>query len=105
MPGDKRGSRRLSEVLIFLGARCAVQGLVMPGAPRRTSLAGVKRLLAGLAFVAIVAAALVLTATGGSGDEREATVPALAVTRMDGKGEFDLAQLASSETPTLLWFW
>ncbi len=61
-----------------------------------------KRLLAALLFVALVAGALALTARD---EDPETAVPALTVTRMDGGGAYELAQLASAETPTLLWFW
>ena len=61
-----------------------------------------KRLLAALAFVALVVVALVVTV---GGEEEPAAVPALTVTRLDGGGEFELTQLASSDKPTLLWFW
>jgi thiol-disulfide isomerase/thioredoxin len=65
-------------------------------------------LVIALVFVAAVAGALVLT-TGQDPTSRSAepaaSAPALTATRMDGKGEFDLAQLASAKTPTLLWFW
>lgn len=65
-----------------------------------------KSLLAGLVFVAAIAAALVLTAGGGKPDaEREAAAPALMLTRMDGQGQVALSELASAHTPTLLWFW
>lgn len=63
-----------------------------------------KRLVAALVFVALVAGALVLT-VGGDEERRAASVPALTVTRMDGSGDFELTRLASTETPTLLWFW
>jgi peroxiredoxin len=62
-----------------------------------------------LIFVAAVVAALVLTAgdepTPTDNGEPEQIVTDLSATRMDGKGDFDLAQLASAQTPTLLWFW
>ena len=61
-----------------------------------------KRLLAALAFAAVVVVALVLT-TGG--DEPESAVPALTVTRMEDDTPYELTQLASAEKPTLLWFW
>ena len=63
-----------------------------------------KRLLAALLFVALVAGALVLTA-GGEEERKTASVPELTVTRMDGSGDFALTELASAKTPTLLWFW
>jgi thiol-disulfide isomerase/thioredoxin len=62
----------------------------------------VKRLAAALLFVALVAGALVLTTRD---EDPEIAVPALTVTRMDGEGDFELTQLASADTPTLLWFW
>jgi hypothetical protein len=66
----------------------------------------VKRLGAALLFVAVVAGALMLTAgeepTRTDPIAPEATASSLTATRMDGNGEFDLAQLASAETPTLL---
>ncbi|MBE2317722.1 TlpA family protein disulfide reductase [Solirubrobacter sp. CPCC 204708] len=61
-----------------------------------------RRLLAALAFAAIVATALIVTLRGG---DEPGVVPALAVTRMDGDGEYQLSQLADAEAPTLLWFW
>jgi thiol-disulfide isomerase/thioredoxin len=61
-----------------------------------------KRLLAALAFVALVAVALVLTVGGG---EEPDAVPALSVTRLDDRSEYELARLASADGPTLLWFW
>jgi thiol-disulfide isomerase/thioredoxin len=66
----------------------------------------VKRLIAPLAVVAIVVAVLVATAGGGgaTGDSA-APVPRLNVPRLDGGGDFALTRLASSESPTLLWFW
>lgn len=63
-----------------------------------------KRLVAALLFVALVAGALVLT-IGGTDEEPEVAVPALTVTRMDGAGEVALDRVTSTETPTLLWFW
>ena len=68
-----------------------------------------KRLVAALVFVDVVMGALVLTSGHEPApiarDEPEASVPAPTATRMDGKGQLDLAQLASAKTPTLLWFW
>ena len=61
-----------------------------------------KRLAAALVFVALVAGALVLTMNSG---ERDDAVPALTVTRMDDRSEYELTQLAEADTPTLLWFW
>ena len=53
----------------------------------------------------IVALALVLT-TGGDEPPEATAVPALTVTRMDGRhATYELTQLASAEKPTLLWFW
>jgi thiol-disulfide isomerase/thioredoxin len=63
-----------------------------------------KRFVAPLVFVALVVGALVLTRGGGTGDKPEAAPPALTVTRIDGSGEVALAQAASAEMPTLLWF-
>jgi len=69
----------------------------------------VKRLIAPLALVVIVVVALVATVgDGGATGDPEAVgpaVPQLSVPRLDGDGEFELARLASSESPTLLWFW
>ena len=62
-----------------------------------------KRLIAALAFAAIVVVALVLT-TGGD-DQPASAVPALTVTRMEDDTPYELTQLASAEKPTLLWFW
>ena len=68
-----------------------------------------KRLGPALIFAAVVVAALIWTSGDEPmrpGDRRpEPAAPALTATRMDGTGEFDLAQLASAQTPTLLWFW
>ena len=61
-----------------------------------------KRLAAALVFVALVAGALVLTMNSG---EQDTAVPALTVTRMDDRSEFELTRLAEADTPTLLWFW
>jgi len=63
----------------------------------------VKRLAAALLFVAAVVVALVLTATGD--ESRDASVPALTVTRLEDNGQYELSQLASTDKPTLLWFW
>jgi len=63
----------------------------------------VKRLAAALLFVAVVVAALALTVTDD--ESREANVPALTVTRLDDNGPYELSQLASTDKPTLLWFW
>jgi thiol-disulfide isomerase/thioredoxin len=69
----------------------------------------VKRLIAPLALVVIVGVALVATVGdgGATGDPRSAgpPVPNVTVARLDGGGEFALAQLASADSPTLLWFW
>ena len=62
-----------------------------------------KRLAAALIFVALVIGALALTV--GSDEPDETAVPALTVTRLDDGGEYELAQLNSSDKPTLLWFW
>ena len=64
-----------------------------------------KRLVAALVFVALVAGALVLTVGGGRGETPEAAAPALTLTRMDGSGQVHLTQVAAAQTPTLLWFW
>src|SRR3954464_7663002 len=68
-----------------------------------------RRLIAPLALVAIVVVALVATVgDGGATGDPDAVgpaVPQLSVPRLDGGGEFDLARLVSSESPTLLWFW
>jgi thiol-disulfide isomerase/thioredoxin len=65
-----------------------------------------KRLVVALVFVAAVAGALVLTVGGGTGgDEPGPVVPAVSLPRLDGSGDFELASLASTERPTLLWFW
>lgn len=68
-----------------------------------------KRLGAVLILGVAVVVALVLTAADDStrtvDGQAEPAAPALSATRMDGGGEFDLARLASSKTPTLLWFW
>jgi thiol-disulfide isomerase/thioredoxin len=62
-----------------------------------------KRLVPVVVLIVAVVGALALTA---GGDEPEAPpVPQLSVPRLDGGGEFALSTLASSETPTLLWFW
>jgi thiol-disulfide isomerase/thioredoxin len=64
----------------------------------------VKRLAAALIFVAVVVAALALTVRGD--DEAAATaVPALTVTRLDDRGQYELTQLNATDKPTLLWFW
>lgn len=76
----------------------------MAARARAARFTAVKRLVAALLFVALVALALVLT-TGGEDERRAAAVPALTVTRMDGAGDYELTQLASAQTPTLLWFW
>jgi thiol-disulfide isomerase/thioredoxin len=63
----------------------------------------VKRLAAALLFVAAVVVALALTVTDG--EPEEASVPALTVTRLDDNSHYEMARLASSDRPTLLWFW
>ena len=65
----------------------------------------VKRLSAPLILVVLVVGALVLTVDRGDGADPGPAAPALTLTRMDGTGDFELTQLASAETPTLLWFW
>jgi thiol-disulfide isomerase/thioredoxin len=69
----------------------------------------VKRLIAPLVLLAAVGVALALTAGGdratGDADTAGPAVPDLSVARLDGSGDFALAQLAQAETPTLLWFW
>jgi thiol-disulfide isomerase/thioredoxin len=66
----------------------------------------VKRLIVPLVLVVAVVAALALTSGGGGEQEQEAAaVPALSIPRLEGGEAFELAQLASAETPTLLWFW
>jgi thiol-disulfide isomerase/thioredoxin len=68
-----------------------------------------KWLVAPLALVVIVVVALVASIGdgGATGDPDAAgpAVPQLSVPRLDGDGEFELARLASADTPTLLWFW
>lgn len=61
-----------------------------------------KRLAAALVFAAVVAGALLLS---GDGSRDDAPVPAVALPRLDGSGDLELASLASAERPTLLWFW
>jgi thiol-disulfide isomerase/thioredoxin len=61
-----------------------------------------KRLIAALAFVALVAVALVLTTQD---DDPKTALPALTATRMEDNTPYELAQLASKDKPTLLWFW
>ena len=67
------------------------------------------RLIAPLLVVVIVVAALVLTAGGGpeagTAESPGPTVPDLAIPRLDGGGDFALADLTAAESPTLLWFW
>jgi thiol-disulfide isomerase/thioredoxin len=58
-----------------------------------------------LVLTAVVAAALVLTARDGDSTAGGATVPEVRIGRLEGGDEFELASLASAETPTLLWFW
>ena len=68
-----------------------------------------KRLIAPVVLVVVVGLALVLTRGSAppTGDAQTPgpVVPELSVPRLDGEGEFALSQLASSDTPTLLWFW
>jgi thiol-disulfide isomerase/thioredoxin len=68
-----------------------------------------KRLIAPLILVAVVVAALALTAGGGretgGADTPGPAVPDLSIARLDGGGDFALGQLTAAETPTLLWFW
>ncbi len=68
-----------------------------------------KRLIVPVILVVVVGLALVLTRGSGPGTGDVGTpgpvVPGLSVPRLDGEGEFALSRLASSETPTLLWFW
>ena len=63
-----------------------------------------KRLVPALVLVAVIAVALFLTSRGEE-EPAAASVPAIDVVYRDGSGEFALGELASSETPTLLWFW
>ena len=62
-----------------------------------------KLLLAPLVLAAIVVIALIATAGGGD-EERAGAVPAVTIPRLGG-GEFELANLADRDQPTLLWFW
>ncbi len=68
-----------------------------------------RRLIAPLLLVVVVGLALVLTRGSGpptgDADTPGPVVPELSVPRLDGDGAFALSQLASSDTPTLLWFW
>jgi thiol-disulfide isomerase/thioredoxin len=65
-----------------------------------------KRLLVALAFVAVIVGTLALTVGRGTGgDDLGPVVPAVSLPRLDGSGDFELASLASTERPTLLWFW
>jgi thiol-disulfide isomerase/thioredoxin len=68
-----------------------------------------KRLLAPLILLAAVGIALALTADGGraTGDAETPGVPVpdVSVARLNGGGEFALAQLEHAKTPILLWFW
>lgn len=68
-----------------------------------------KRLIAPLILVAAVGLALVLTSDGGRPTgvptADAPVVPSLSVARLDGEGTFALGDLATAETPTLLWFW
>jgi thiol-disulfide isomerase/thioredoxin len=68
----------------------------------------VKRLAGSLILIVALGVALVLTAGGGEtgeGDTLGPPVPQLDVPRLEGGEAFALDQLASAETPTLLWFW
>jgi thiol-disulfide isomerase/thioredoxin len=68
----------------------------------------VKRLVVPLLALAAVGVALALTAGRGGSTGGEAPgrpVPALELARLDGTGDFALAELATAQTPTLLWFW
>ena len=68
-----------------------------------------RRLIAPLVLAVIVVVALVATVGGdgttGDPDRAGPAVPRLSVPRLDDGGDFDLATLASSDSPTLLWFW
>ena len=68
-----------------------------------------RRLIAPLVLVAAVGVALALTAGGdratGDAETPGPAVPSVSVPRLDGRGDFALAQLAQAKTPTLLWFW
>ena len=63
-----------------------------------------KRLIAPLVLVAVVIAALVLTA-GDDDTAAVSPVPQLTIARLDGGEAFALNQLAEAPQPTLLWFW
>jgi thiol-disulfide isomerase/thioredoxin len=69
----------------------------------------VKRLVPVVVLILAAVGALVLTAgsDNSTGGERASAppVPNVSVPRLDGKGEFALGELASSPSPTLLWFW
>jgi thiol-disulfide isomerase/thioredoxin len=58
-----------------------------------------RRLIASLVLIAV----LTLAACGAKEDEPQ--VPRMSVERLDGNGQFALARLESSSSPTLLWFW
>jgi thiol-disulfide isomerase/thioredoxin len=53
----------------------------------------------------LVLIALVVSQLGCGTAEEPREVPRLSVERLDGDGEFALTKLASSSSPTLLWFW
>jgi thiol-disulfide isomerase/thioredoxin len=61
-----------------------------------------KRLLAALVFVAVVALALVLTTRS---EAPETALPDLTATRLDDRTPYELTRLAGGDKPTLLWFW
>jgi thiol-disulfide isomerase/thioredoxin len=69
----------------------------------------VKRLIAPVVLLVAVGVTLALTNGGGRATGNAETpgppVPELSVARLDGTGDFALAQLATAKTPTLLWFW
>ncbi len=66
-----------------------------------------KRLIVPALLLAVVAAVLgVVGYAGATGEgERGREVPRLSVAHLDGDGEFELGQLASAPSPTLVWFW
>ncbi|HEX5782742.1 MAG TPA: TlpA disulfide reductase family protein [Solirubrobacteraceae bacterium] len=63
-----------------------------------------KRLIAPLLLLAGLGIALAVT-SGGDVEAPGRPVPELTVARLDGSGDFALARLSATETPTLLWFW
>ena len=66
----------------------------------------VKRLIAPLVLLAVVAAALLLTrGDEGEPDAPGRAVPDVSVARLGGGEDFALGTLASATEPTLLWFW